>query len=182
MQKKEFIRIYKVPLLLTFTLFVALLAVSVEREVLNIVLIFLGALLGTFFLDFDYIAHAYFVEPEKPNSGLVKDYIKHKDYFGLLNFIHTHKFEFEERTLNSALFQIILGASAVFVMSSSISIFLKVFILSAFVNSIYRFLEEYVQGQVTKWFWSLKIDTKPMNIYIYLLALLVGVFYQIYIF
>lgn len=182
MIKKEFLRLYKVPLLLSLTLFAAFLAIKVERNVLNIALILAGSLLGTFLLDLDYIIHAYFVEPEKQSSNLIKDYIKHKDYLGLLVFGQTHKSDFEDLTLNSSLFQLILGGASVFVMTSGISIFLKVLIASAFLNSIYRFLEEYMKGNVKNWFWSFKMDTKPTNIYLYVLMLLAGIIYDVYIF
>jgi hypothetical protein len=180
--KKEFLRLYKVPLLLALTLFLALIAIKVEKNMLNIALMLLGSLFGTFLLDLDYVIHAYFVEPEKSSSNLIKDYVKHKDYLGLLVFGQTHKSDFEDLTLNSSLFQLVLGGAAIFVMTSDITIFLKVLVASAFLNSIYRFLEEYMKGNVQKWFWSFKIETKPMNIYLYVLVLLAGIIYDIYIF
>jgi len=180
--KKGFLRLYKVPILLSLTFFVVLLALKVERDVIDIALMLAGSLAGTFLLDLDYIIHAYFVEPEKPSSALVRDYVKHKDVQGLLVFGQVHKFDFEDRTLNSALFQLILGGAAIFVMTSTITVFLKVLIASAFLNSIYRFIEEYIQGHVEKWFWSFKMEMKPLNIYLYLLILAAGVVYDIYIF
>lgn len=182
MIKKEFLKLYKLPLLLSVTFFVILMALRTERETINIVLMLLGSLLGTFFLDLDYLIHAYFIEPEKPNSDLVKDYVKHKDIQGLLMFVHSHKFEFEDRTLNSALFQLILGAASIFVINAHITVFLKVFIAAAFLNSIYRFMEEYLEGHTENWFWSFKMEIKPVNVYLYLLLLIAASAYGVYMF
>lgn len=157
------------------------MALKMERDPLNIFLMLLGSFLGTFLLDFDYLIHAYFIEPEQPNSGLIKDYVKHKDVQGLLLFVQSHKFDFEDRTLNSALFQLVLGAASIFVMTANVTIFLKIFIAAAFVNSIYRFMEEYLQGKVENWFWSFKMEMKPLNVYLYLLLLIAASGYSIYI-
>ena len=178
----RFLRFYKTPLLLSITAAVVITALNVERNPIAILMIFAGSLLGTFVLDIDYILQAFFIEPVAPNSGLIKDYIRQKDLYGFAEFVQTHKDEIKNKTLHSALFQIILGAATIFVLSSSSGVFLKALILSAFLNSIYRFVEDYLHNEASDWFWSLKINTTPQNIYIFLLALVGTLFYCFYIF
>lgn len=173
---------YRVPLLLSLTLGITIVALNVEKEVINLGYIFLGVILGTFTLDLDYIIHAFFIEPEKQQSLVLKDYIQHRDFAGLLNYIVQHEKEFEEKTLNSALFQIVLGAATIFVITSTIGLFLKAFILSSFLNSIYRFFKAYLRNETEEWFWSIKVETSPTNIYIFLLILLATFGYSLYIF
>lgn len=164
-------------LLLAMTLAIVLLGLTVERNTFNITLIIAGCIAGVFVLDLDYIIHAYFVEPNTTFSKTLISYVKHKDIHGLLAFIKTHKNDIEDKTLNSALFQIVLGGAALFVLSASVSIFLRSLILSAFLNSIYRFGEEYLRGRVKQWFWSLKVDTTKSSIYGYTFILLITFLY-----
>ena len=173
---------YRVPLLLSLTLGVAIVAVNVEREIVNIMAVFAGSIIGTFTLDLDYIVHAFFIEPEKQESLVLRDYVQHKDIKGLLNYISYHESEFEEKTLNSALFQVVLGAATIFVITSTIGLIIKAFVLSTFLNSIYRFLKAFMHDKTDDWFWSLKIDTTPLNVYLFLLVLLATFAYTLYLF
>ena len=174
--------LYRIPLLLSITLAVVLVALRVERDVLNIVEIALGTMLGTFLLDLDYIIHAYFIEPNSQFSKMVVDYVKHKDIGGLMTFVLVHKNDISEKTLNSALFQVVLAGAALFVLSSSIGMFTKALIVSAFLNSIYRFIEAFLEGQTAQWFWSLKIKQNTASMYSYGLILFAIFFYILILF
>jgi hypothetical protein len=174
--------LYRTALLLSITLAIVLIALTVERNVINIILIAAGAIVGTFILDLDYVIHAYFVEPETTFSKMIVDYTKHKDIRGLLAFISVHKNDIEDKTLNSALFQIVLGAASLFVLASDVSLLIKTMVISAFLNSIYRFVGEYMHGRAPQWFWSLKINDTKGNMYGYILILLFTLFYCLYLF
>lgn len=178
----KIIKTYRVPLVLSLTLAISLIALNVEKQIISIILIFVGALLGTFILDLDYIIQALYIDIDTAHHGIIKEYIKHKDIPNLLSYISHNKKEFEQRALNSALFQIILLGITLFTVTSTLNVFLKTLVLATFVNSIYRFLEEYLQDRKTDWFWSIKIETKPLNIYLYLLFMLGGLLYSVYLF
>lgn len=179
---KKTIKLYSTSLILSITLSIVLIALGVERQILTIIWIILGSLLGTFTLDLDYIIQALFIEPDHQYAGTIKEYLKHRDILGVLNFISYHKHEFHQRALNSALFQLVLGALTIFVVTSVTNPFLKGFVLSTFLNSIYRFVEEFLEDKSDNWFWSINIETKPLNIYIYLVAMLIALIYSIYLF
>lgn len=174
--------LYRIPLLLSITLTIVLIALRVENDILNLIVLAIGTLLGTFVLDLDYIIHAYFVDPEAQFSKMVISYIKHKDINGLLTFINVHKNDIEDKTLNSALFQVVLGGAALFVISSEAGIFVKALVLSTFLNSIYRFMESFMEGRTTQWFWSLKIKQGKVSMYGYGFILLVTFFYTLILF
>jgi hypothetical protein len=178
----RFLRFYKTALLLSLTAAIVIIALNVVRDPIVIALIVIGSLLGTFIMDLDYVLHAYFIEPTDTNSGLIKDYLYHRDLNGLAEFIRSHKDEIRNKTLHSALFQIILGLATIFVLNSSSGVLLKTLILSAFLNSIYRFIEEYLRNEAGDWFWSLKINTSPQNIYVFILVLAATLLYSFYIF
>lgn len=174
--------LYRVPLILSIALFVAVIALRVEREPLIIFFIFLGSVLGTFVLDLDYLIHTYFVDPNAQLSGMIKGYIKHKDYRGLFNYIHYHKDDLPNKTLNSALFQVVLAALTIFTLSSSTGVLIKSLVLSAFLNSIYRLTELYTQDKAGQWFWSLKIKTDRNTVFGFISALIITLLYAISIF
>lgn len=179
---KKTIKLYGVSLILSVTLSIVLIALGVERQILTITGILFGSLLGTFVLDLDYIIQILFIEPDHQYAGVIKEYLKHKDILGTINFIAHHRHEFHQRALNSALFQIVFGALTLFVVTSVTNPFLKTLILSTFLNSIYRFVEEFLEDRPNNWFWSINMDTKPLNIYIYLIFLLIALVYSIYLF
>lgn len=139
-------------------------------------LIFLGSMLGTFFMELDYILYAYFLEPTADFSKTVTGFFKHGDVGNALNYIHTHRDDIKDKTLHSFLFQLVFGALMIFVASSNASLVVKALILSAFLNSIYRMYEAFAQGKVSDWFWALKEKPEKNTFYLYtggLLAVLV---------
>ena len=149
---------------------------------LNIILIFLGSLFGTFVLDLDYIIHAYFVDPVSEFSTMVRGYVKHRDIRNFLAYAHLHADNVADKTLNSGLFQVVLAGATFFVLSSNINVGIKALVISAFLNSIYRFLEMYMQGKASQWFWSLKVGTSKASMYGYTLLLVVALLYTLFLF
>lgn len=169
---------YKVPLLLSITLAIALIALNVIREPFEIAWILLGTLLGTFFLDLDYIIYAYFTDTDNDFSKSLRGFAKHNDWSGVLQHIYYHKNEIKEKTLNSALFQIILAGVTVFTVNSEVSFFFKAFVLSAFLNSIYRFIENYfIDKSLSDWFWSLNFRLNKNGLWIYTFAIALVLLY-----
>lgn len=178
---KNFLKLYSVQLLLSFALAVVLTAVSLEREFVNVVFIMLGCILGTFFIDLDYVLHAYLLAPKSQEASLVKDYLKHFDLSGFFMYAHSHKADFPEKTLNSALFQFVLAAAIFFSLGSNL-IFVNSLLLSIFLNSGYRMLEEYFHNNAGEWFWNFKLNPSPRNIYAYLMIMGLVILYGIWIF
>ncbi len=169
---KYLVNTYKIHLLISLTLFVVILALVVERNAFNIISLLIGSLLGTFLLEADYFLHAYFLEPEKDFSKTVQGFVKHRDFVGALRFIAFHKADVREKTLNSALFQIVLAATLIFIISSTAALWIKALILSTFINALYRMFEAYFEGDIKDWFWAIKMETSQKNIGIYTLVLM----------
>lgn len=147
-------------------------ALSISREYSEIIAIFLGAILGAFVLDFEYVLNAYFIETNSHFSQTLKGYIKHRDFKNAINFINLHKNEVKEKTLNSALFQIILGLLLVWVTYSSDQPFVKSLLLVTYATSIYKFAENYFEGNLKDWFWAININVNKNTIYWYSAALI----------
>lgn len=158
--------------LLSLTAAIVILALKVERDPFSIAMVFIGAFLGAVILDMDYFLHAYFLEPEKDFSKTLVGFVKHRNVSGAVSYIHYHKDEIKDKTLNSMLFQVILAGLVLFVMPSGVSLLMKALILSTYMNSIYKMLEEYFAGNISEWFWALKTPLSRNGFYIYTGALL----------
>lgn len=171
---KKVLEVYKVPFLLSFTLAIVLIALKVERSSLAFTLIVLGSLLGTFILDLDYLIYAYFLEPTQDFSIQLKGFIAHRDLPNAITYIQYHKNNIEDKILNSMLFQIVLAGAALFITSSNASFFIKALILSAFVNSMYKLVEEHLENRTDLWFWALKTKPNKKAVFGYL-AVLFGI-------
>jgi hypothetical protein len=165
--------VYKFPLLLALFVSVAILALTVQSNPIQIALVLLGALAGAFFLDLDYILHAYFLEPTSDFGRSVQGFIGDKDIRGLVNYIYYHKNDLKEKTLNSAIFQLVLGGASILVMSSTADNFAKALVLSAYVNSMYRLAEQHIEYRNTAdWFWAFKKTPDKMGFAMYSAVLL----------
>jgi len=165
---KKVVELYKFSLLLAVFVSIAILALTVQTNPVQIAMVILGALAGAFFLDLDYIIHAYFLEPESEFGKSVQGFGHHNDFKGLANYIYYHKNDLKEKTLNSAIFQLVLGGASVLVVSSTASNFAKALVISAFVNSMYRLAEQHFEYKNTgDWFWAFKKAPDKMGLAIY---------------
>lgn len=179
---KKIWNIYKIQLLVTLTLIIVIVSLKVFKTPQVIFVTSLGALLGTFFLELDYFVYAYFLEPDKTFSKTLRGFMQHKNLPGAINHIFYNKDEVKEKTLNSVLFQIALAGASIFVMSSTSSLFIKTFILSAFANSIYKMADYYFDDKADQWFWSLKKMPTENGILIYGMILVLVLVYSLTLF
>ena len=179
---KKVFSIYKIPLLISLTLSIILIALRIVRQPLDIASIFLGALAGSFVLDLEYFIYAYFLEPEKDFSKTLVAFVKHKDFQNALLYIDYHKDELKDKTLNSVLFQIVIALICIFIVPSAGGYFVKALVLSIFVNSIYRLMEYYHTSKLDEWFWELKSKPTKQGTILYTLGLLAILAYCLSIF
>ena len=166
MQKSP-LSFYKVPLLISFTLGVVITALGVIREPMQIGFVFVGTILGTFVLDLEYVLNAILVEPGRDFSKTLLAYIKHNDIANAIRHIQAHKDDFKEKSLNSALFQIILAFLSVLVIYSTRTFFTKALVLSVFANSIYVMFEYYYQNKLDEWLWTFKAKPSKKGFLMY---------------
>lgn len=175
-QIKQLLNFYKIPLLLSATLAVVLLAFNVITDPFIIAAIVLGSFLGTFLLELDYYIYAYFVEPEGDFSRSLRGYVKDRDFANATNYIYANKSAVTEKTLNSVMFQVVLVALAFYVAYATPYLFVAAFVLSAFLNSVYKYIESYLDGTYSEWFWVLKIKITREGAIIYAGLLVLSLF------
>lgn len=175
----KLIEVYKIQVLVSAGVAIAIIALNVFISPFNILLTILGAAIGIFFLDLDYIFYAYFLEPEQPFSKTLRGFIAHKDFANALNHIYYNKSEVKDKTLNSVLFQIALAGSALFAVAATNSLFINTLILSTLANSIYKMGIYYYDGKVSEWFWALKKPPTENGLIVYGLILFLVLAYSI---
>ena len=180
--KSNLFKFYRIPVILSISLAVVLISQVFKGSTFNLILLVLGCLLGTFFLDLDYFLHTYILEPHDHFSGLLKDYIRSKDISGAFNYILFHSDEVENKTLNSALFQISMIFFSIFLVRSDVSIFFKALVISIQLNSVFRFLYFYFQGHGNEWFWILKKTPGVFFIVVYNFVIISTIGLAIYLF
>jgi hypothetical protein len=169
---KKILTYYKIPLLISATVGITIAALGVARNTLDIIEIIVGIITGTFVLHIEYILYPYLFEPKTDFAKSIFAYVKHKDYGGLIGFINEHKNEIKDKSLNSALFQVILAPFSVFLVYSRASYFVKAFVLSIFANSIYRLIEAYYDGTTDQWFWAIKGNPKKEGVLSFIIVML----------
>jgi len=169
----DLIKFYRTQVILSASLFVVIFSQVWGTDILTAILILLGCLLGTFFLDLDYFIYAYFLNPDDFFSHKIKDFVKSKDFAGALNYTIHHSNDIKNKTLNSAFFQVMLSVFTLYFVRSWVSHFLKALVISILLNSIYRFVYFYLQKEHHDWFWSLKKTPPAPVILIFNLGLLV---------
>lgn len=153
---KKLLSFYKVPLLISTVLVVVLIALNPVNQVFYFIQIFLGALVGTVFLDIEFFIYAYIFEPNTDFSKTLIGFTKHGDLPNAFLYINYHKDEVEEKSINSGVFQIVMAFVCVSVVFATTYVFMKALVLAIFANSIYRFAEYYYKGRIAEWFWAFK--------------------------
>jgi len=174
---KKLFELYKVPLLISITLTIIFIALKLETQPIGFAYITLGTLLGTFFLDLDYLMYAFFLEPEADFSKTLAGFIRHKDFVNAFSYIYYHRDDIPDKTLNSGMFQVVLAGVTILAVSSTTGYFIRAFIISAFVNSMYRFSRYYFENKLNGWFWMLKNVPSKNAIYAYIGGLILVLFY-----
>lgn len=164
---------YKVPFLISLTVAMVLIAIIVARAPIEIAGILIGSFIGTFFLDIEYFLSAYLFEPQTPFSQTLMGFVKHKDFLNAVAYINYHKDEIKDKSLNSAVFQVVIAAISIFIAFASVSFLFKALIFSIYANSIYRFSEAYFQQKTDDWFWALKTKPTKRGTVIYAIGLIV---------
>jgi hypothetical protein len=160
---KKVFSFYKTPLLISLVLSIVLIALNSHKPVEYLTQVFLGAFVGTFFLDIEYFLYAYLFEPQADFSKTLLGFIKHGDVFNALSYLNYHKDEIKEKSINSGVFQVVLAFICISIVLATTFTIVQALVLSMFTNSIYKFGEHYFKGSVDEWFWALKkTPSKPV--------------------
>ena len=133
----------------------------------NLILLWLGGLVGTFLLDIDHLLYTLWIYPQELTSIRVRNLIEQrrfKDALILLVDTHEERFKF---SFHNALFQPILYVVCFFVLTSTGSLFgtglvmaMALHLLKDEFSSLLRVGDEFTR----KWlFWQIKTEVSFYN-------------------
>lgn len=179
---KPLVVIYKIPLLISLTLVMVMLALGSVKSAIGIASVVGGVLLGTIVLEMEYFLNAYVLDTKSDFSKTLVGFVKHSDWSNAFKHIYYHREESQENSLNSALFQMALAIMSVFVVYSTRSLFAKALILSVFSQSIYVLFEYYFKDRTNDWFWALTNKPNRQGVHTYIFVLLLILSFCLYMF
>lgn len=154
----KIIQFYKIPLLISFTTAVVLIALTTERMPINIALMFLISILSIIIVDLDYFFHSYLFDQDQDFAKNFKAYIKDKDFIGAITYANINEDIIKEKTIHSALFQSLFALFTTFIAFSDSSIIYKTAAISIYANLIYKYIEYSYTKNIRNWFWAFKIE------------------------
>jgi len=163
---------------------VFLLLVSLIHWQLKSSLIFfwLGGLLGSLFLDIDYLFYAYFQAPHELNSQRLKRFFGEGQFIAGINFLFESQEENRRLVFHSVLFQGVLLFASLFILTSSVNLFGKGLALGMFFHSLIDQAREFARGKdIGDWFWQFaKRPSPPFQIIYFLFIFTVFVFFSLW--
>lgn len=97
-------------------------------------LLWLGGLLGTYFIDIDHLIYCIFSRPDKSCSTKVQELLKKKNYKKTIFTMAETHFEHDELSFHNAVFIPIWIIFCFFILSSSGSIFASAMVMAMYLH------------------------------------------------
>lgn len=164
-------------LLLTFIYFFTLCVLRFTIDI-NLLWIWLGAIVGTFILDLDHLIYWYILNPEVEDSVLARALIKNKDFRGTYRLLQKTHQSHTKLVFHTVLLQLVLLVLAIYLLSSGGSFFGSALIMAANLHLLKDVWQDYIfrgKTAVIEWFfWQIKVIDieKYVDIYLILVSLL----------
>jgi hypothetical protein len=110
---------------------------------LEIIYLFTGLLLGTFFLDIDHIIYWFYRKPNTDESRIVQAVVEKKDFKSLYRLIKAARRSHDNLIFHHYFFQIGLTLISFFIFSSSSNILILSFLLSMNLHLLIDEIKDY---------------------------------------
>lgn len=128
----------------------------------NLILLWLGALVGTFLIDIDHLLYALVIYPHELTSMRVKRLVDQRRFKEALILLADTQAERIKLPFHSALFQIILYVACFFVLTSTGSLFGAGLVMAMALHLLKDEFELLLRGEeerLRKWlFWQIKTE------------------------
>lgn len=168
-----FIVRYKIPMLFSIVVALAILILPGNVTPVNAVLALVGAIIGFLLIDLEYVVHAYVVDPSSDVSMRIREFIHMRNFSGLIDFYNREEYTFGELSVRSAMFQIILAVMALMTITNQSWILARALALSMSINLLYFQFQEFVRtGTLQRWFWVFNGELHVNFYKLYMLAIL----------
>lgn len=162
-----FIR-YKIPLLISLVVMLCILALNAESNPFSILFIILGALIGIFLLDLEYLLTAYVVDPDAQMSKQLKAEVVGKNIFSYARFLNDYEYEFKNLAMRSVVFHVLLLIFGYYIVITQSFVLAQAIVLSMLANILYFELMEILsKGNLDRWAWIYNGDVTKKVSFIY---------------
>jgi hypothetical protein len=144
---------------------------------LNLVWLWMGALLGTFLLDLDHLIYWFYAHPEAEDSKYAKVLARTGNYKGLYSLLVRYHQTHNRLIFHSVLFQVILLIVAFYVLTAGGSLLGSALVLSMNLHLLKDEWFDYLgkrKEELTDWlFWQVREIpvSKYLNVYLVVVTL-----------
>lgn len=154
MDTSAFRKRYKVPVLISLLIALAVITLGGEHSPIWVAVTFVSVLFGMLLVDLGSVIDAYVVDPSSDYSKNVIDCVKNKRINDLFKLFNERDYEVQEPTVKSALFQLLLMIFVFYVSIGGIAGFAQALVMS-FMGSLLYFQMMELQSTKTlkRWFW-----------------------------
>jgi len=146
-------------LVITFFYFFTVSVFRLKLDI-NLVLIWLGGLLGAYFLDIDHLIYWFVTHPEREDSKQAKILFEENNWGGLYRLLTVSHSSHTRLVFHTVLSQIVLLILAFYILSSGGSLFASAFIMSINLHLLKDEWWQYLQGaraSLADWlFWQVR--------------------------
>src|SRR4030043_1204834 len=128
----------------------------------NLIELWLGGLIGTFFLDSDQLLYTLFIYPQEFTSQRVKRYLQLQQYKEALALLADTTNERTRMPFHGALFQLIFYVFCFWILTSTPNLFGKSLVMAMALHLLVDELEPLLKGKeerLRQWlFWQIKTE------------------------
>lgn len=153
--------------LITFVVFFALVTLLRGWFYKEIIFFWIGGVVGTFLPDIDHIIYVRFLRPQELSSQRVNHMMQNRQYLNTAKFLVDTKNERPKLIFHSILFLVIFIFLAIFVTTSSGSLFGRGLVIAFLLHLMVDIYEEFrLKGNLANWTHNLPLmmDTRKSKI------------------
>lgn len=153
-------------LLPTFVVFIIVSLFWVVFSVSNIEILylFIGLILGTFFLDVDHIIYWFYRKPNTDESRIVKTTVENKDFKSVYKLIKAARSSHNNLIFHHYFFQIGLALISFFIFSSYSNTFILSFLLAINLHLLIDEIKDYFNNPKFLQDWLFAREEKQLPI------------------
>jgi len=166
---------YRLNLLIAIVFAVLLTILGQHFDLKSILLIISGFLISTFFLDLDFLFYSYFYNSETSLAHEIREFVKQRNWLGLVSYEAMHQDEMQTPLLRSALFQVVMLVLAAYLIISQVNLLG----ISLAFGIFFQSLPLGWQKRNQDWFWILRKPPTRAVLNLYFVLLLISLVYLI---
>lgn len=160
---KQELKNHLIPLLVIFVL-ISLFWVFQKVPSFEIIILFFGLALGSFFLDLDHFIYWLYLKPNLDESKLAQVYIKERNFKLLFKHLGTHHKNHSNLIFHHYFFQSILVFFSLFIFTSTTNTGVMAFLVALNVHLLVDEINDYYQDKVVLQNWLFAREAKQLPI------------------